>query len=309
MGQEQIRQYTLLRKLGDGRHGETWQAVDAAIQRTLVIKFLPPALGNDPDFQLRFLQEIERINDAHHDNLAAVYTLDTEDMNRPFITREFIEGENLRDHTGGDPMFYHQFLNLVTQVARGVKAAHGVEIALRNLSPNNILVTEKGQVRIVDFCLDWPGLVPDGPIDLEVLRYRSPEQLLDQPPLLGSDLFTLGSIYYELLTGEPAYPQATDDDLRAAIADHGPEFTTLASQRIPSDARLLIEQLTEPEIEERMPATVLVSSLEGMLSYHIHSLDDTGPAFHHRSPRKYLSLSLLAVLLVIFWLVITTVYK
>ena len=161
----------------------------------------------------------------------------------------------------------------------------------------------------MDFCLDWPGVVPDGPIDLEILRYRSPEQLTDGTIEPVSDLFTLGSIYYELLAGEPAYPEDSDDSIRAAVADHGPSFSRLAALRIPSDARLLIEQLAEPEPEERMPAGVLVSSLEGMLSYHIHSLDDSGSTYHYKPSRKYLSLSVLAVLLVIFWLVITTVYK
>lgn len=299
----------MIRRLGEGRHGECWLAMDTAIQRSVVLKFLPPVLGNDPDFQLRYLQEIERINQLRHSNLAAVYSLDTEDMNRPFITREYIEGQTLFEYTGGQPMFYQQFLDLVTQIARGVKAAHETDIVLKNINPNNILVTDKGQVRLVDFCLDWPGVVPDGPIDLEILRYRSPEQLTDDPIEPPSDLFTLGAIYYELLTGEPAYPEDSDDSIRAAVANHGPNFSRLAARRIPSDARLLIEQLTELEPEERMPAGVLVSSLEGMLSYHIHSFDDSGSTYHYKSSRKYLSLSVLAVLLVIFWLVITTVYK
>lgn len=309
MDQEHIRQYRLIRRLGEGRHGESWLAVDAAIQRSLVLKFIPPSLGADPDFQLEFLQQIERINQAKHANLAAIYSLDTEDTSRPFITREFIDGLPLLAYTGGQPMFYQQFLDLATQVARGVKAAHEFDIALGNLSPNNIMVTDKGQVRIVDFCLYWSDADIKDNANLATIPFRSPEEMRGEPVEPTSDLFTLGALFYELLTGKAVFGGESEQEIRETILGHGPDFSLTEAQRIPSDARLLIEQLTDSNPAERMRADMLVSSLEGMMSYHIHSLDDQGSIHYHRATRKYLSISVLAVLLVIFWLVLTTVYK
>ena len=301
-----IRQYNLIRPLGHGRHGQTWLAVDEAIQRSVVLKFLPPALTQDSDFRRRFENETERLNQLMHRRLAAIYGLDTEDPEHPFVVREFIEGQALPQYTEGQPMFYQQFLDLAAQIASGVKAAHDCEITLSNLSPNNIMITPKGQVRLVDFCLDWTSESDDSEAVLASARYRSPEQLAARAAAPSSDLFTLGTIFYELLTGEAAFPERSLDALTSRISRLGPDFATEVSQRVPSDARLMIERLAEPEIKERMNSLSLVASLEGMLSYHIQILHDETEETEIGSVRKYLSISLLAALLVILWLVITT---
>lgn len=303
-----IRQYNLIRPLGHGRHGQTWLAVDEAIQRTVVLKFLPASLSSDETFRTTFEETTERLNQLMHRRLAAVYGLDTVDPEHPFIIREYIEGQNLPQYTLGQPMYYQQFLDLASQIASGVQAAHECAIVLRNLTPNNIIVTPTGQVRLVDFCLDWSLQSHDPEAAFAAARYCSPEQLLGAPLEASSDLFTLGAIYYELITGDRAFPEPDLDSLKERITRRGPDFDTAAAQRVPSDARLMIERLADPEIKERMNSLTLVASLEGMLSYHIQILDENPSPHQVGNTRKYLSLSLLAVLLVIFWLVITTTW-
>ena len=308
MQEGKIRQYNLIRPLGHGRHGQTWLAVDEAIQRSVVLKFLPPALTKEADFCSRFLDETERLNLLMHRRLAAVYGLDTEDPQHPFIIREYIEGQSLPQYTVGQPMFYQQFLDLAAQIASGVQAAHDCNVVLKNLSPNNIMITPKGQVRLVDFCLDWTMESPEPESVLFAARYCSPEQLNAQPPEASSDLFSLGAVFFELLTGEPAFPGGSIKEIAERVNRSGPDFTTEASKRVPSDARLMIERMADPEIKERMNSLTLVASLEGMLSYHIQILHEEPDDHQIGSARKYLSISILALLLVIFWLVITTVW-
>jgi serine/threonine-protein kinase len=303
-----IRQYNLIRPLGHGRHGQTWLAVDEAIQRTVVLKFLSPDIIAEDGFVSSFENLTERINQLMHRRLAAIYGLDTVDPEHPFIIREYIDGHSLPQYTGGQPMFYQQFLDLASQIAAGVHAAHECNIVLKNLTPNNILITLTGQVRLVDFCLDWSPNSHDPEAVLAAARYCSPEQLQGSPLTPGSDLFTLGALYYELLTGERAFPEPTLEDVKGRITSRGPDFETQPARRIPSDARLMIERLADPEIKERMSTLTLVASLEGMLSYHIQILNEEPTPPQTGSARKYLSLSLLAVLLVIFWLVITTTW-
>lgn len=302
-----IRQYRLTDLLGTGRHGETWLAIDEALQRPVVLKFLPSALVTDAEFRQGFLGAMKRLNALKHRSIAAFFTIDTE-TDRPFIVREYAAGVPLRAHTRGEPVFYSEFLGVALQLAGVLQAAHVEDVALGNISPDNIIVDDDLRMVLVDSCLPWGGDQDES--DAAVVgscRYRSPEQLSGELPTPASDMFSLGAVFFELLTGEPAFEGNTLAAIRTAVMSIPVSFQSMAAQRVPPEARLLIERMCAPDPADRLSALSLVASLQEMREQHTREVvdrpsDDEPPS---GNPRRVLVLSAIAVILVIIWFLMT----
>jgi eukaryotic-like serine/threonine-protein kinase len=245
--------YEILGPLGAGSMGEVYRARDAALNREVAIKVLPPYVSRDPDRLRRFQQEAQAAGSLNHPNILAVYRFGSH-SSAPYLVSELLLGGTLRETMNRGPMPVRKVLEIGAQIAHGLAAAHEKGIVHRDLKPENLFITKDGQVKILDFGL--AKLTQPSQSDIHDLRhigleethpgmlvgtagYMSPEQARGTDVDHRADIFAFGAILYEMLTGRRAFAGATwAETLAAILKDDPPPFeqttpsTPLALQRI-----------------------------------------------------------------------------
>ena len=226
-----IGPYEIVALLGAGGMGEVYRARDDRLSRDVAVKVLPQSFASDPDRLKRFEQEARAAGQINHPSIMAVYDVGTFD-GTPYIVSEYIEGETLRQALDEGPMAAARSLELGIEIASGLSAAHAKGIVHRDLKPENLILLRDGRVKILDFGIakltrDGRGKVSDTGPTLQNLTvtgqllgtasYMAPEQIRDLGVDHRTDLFALGAILYEMLTGAPAFPGDTVADRMSAI--------------------------------------------------------------------------------------------
>jgi Tol biopolymer transport system component len=265
--------YEILGPLGAGGMGEVYRARDARLQRDVAVKVLPAASVADPDRLRRFEQEVRATGQINHPNILAVYDTGTHD-GAPYIVEELLEGETLRARLAGSPLPVRKVLDYARQIAAGLAAAHQKGIVHRDLKPENLFVTNDGRLKILDFGLArWTrsdaGDGPAGPaagdaltglptetgtaagVILGTVGYMSPEQVRGQPADQRSDIFTFGSILYEMLTGRRAFSGPSSVETMSAILKEEPPEISRSQQDLPSGLERIVQHCLEKSPDER----------------------------------------------------------
>jgi eukaryotic-like serine/threonine-protein kinase len=197
-----VGRFVVARLLGTGGMGEVYLAHDSQLNRTVALKLVSTRTGADPESQLRFIAEARNAASLRHPNIVSIYEIG-QYQGRPFIAMEYLSGGSVADLIRNGPVDQGVALSIARQVCLGLQAAHAAGIVHRDISPSNIMFDADGVVRIVDFGVAQSGLSPhaDAPAQMGTVSYMSPEQARGEPALPASDLFSLGAVMYELLTG------------------------------------------------------------------------------------------------------------
>jgi Tol biopolymer transport system component len=231
--------------------GEVYRARDPRLGRDVAVKVLPPAFSSDPERLARFEQEARAVAALNHPNIIAIYDVGSKD-GRPFLVTELLEGDTLRVRLSGEPIPVRQGIELAIQIARGLAAAHEKGIIHRDLKPENLFVAKDRRLKILDFGLaKLTG--PAGPAEstiavgrtesgtvLGTVGYMAPEQVRGEPADHRSDLFALGAILYEMVTGKRAFHASTTAETMTAILRADPEPMRSSERDIP----LILERIT-----------------------------------------------------------------
>ncbi|MGH7498845.1 MAG: serine/threonine-protein kinase, partial [Gemmatimonadales bacterium] len=221
--------------------GEVYRARDPRLHRDVAIKVLPPAFAEDGDRLRRFEQEARAAGALSHPNILAIYDIGTHE-GAPYVVSELLEGETLRHRLGGHAMSPRKAVEIATQMAHGLAAAHQRGIVHRDLKPDNVMVTREGRVKILDFGLAKLTLpvfggqvvsraatvgVDTGPGSVwGTAGYMSPEQVRGKPVDHRSDIFSFGAILYEMLSGRRAFKgDFPADTMSAILREDPPEIT------------------------------------------------------------------------------------
>ena len=196
--------YEILQLLGEGGMGAVYKAMDRELNRPVALKLIRPEMASNPSILARFKQELLLAREVTHRNVIRIYDLGDADGVK-FITMEFVEGEDLRALLKEKKKFSpEEAVEVIQQACRALEAAHGVGVIHRDLKPQNIMRDKTGRILVMDFglarTLDGDGMTQTGAL-VGTMEYMSPEQALAQDLDQRSDLFTLGLILYELLTG------------------------------------------------------------------------------------------------------------
>ncbi len=217
---KKLLHYQLIEKIGAGGMGEIYKAQDSRLNRLVAVKILSPGMSGDPERKRRFFQEAQAASALNHPNIITLYDIVSEgDMQ--CIVMEYINGKTLRDLTPTRGLAPAQALQYAAQIASALTAAHAAGIIHRDLKPSNIMVTTSGLIKVLDFGLaKWvdagmsgqtadqstvePALTREGSI-IGTVSYMSPEQAEGKRVDARSDIFSFGSVLYEMLTGKRAF--------------------------------------------------------------------------------------------------------
>jgi serine/threonine protein kinase len=236
-----ISHYRITGKLGTGGMGVVYEAEDTRLPRKVALKFLPEELADDPDAVRRFRREADTIATLNHGNICTIYDIDEHD-GRVFIAMESVEGVNLKTYLSRHMLTTTQIAEIGLQIAGALGAAHAKGIVHRDIKPGNLIVSESGTVKVLDFGLarrfrtaDTDELGPEGSTvpgrPMGTANYMAPERILQLPLDPRSDLFSLGVVMYEMATGRLPFAGASPSETVSNVLDKDPTpLATLAPQ-------------------------------------------------------------------------------
>jgi serine/threonine protein kinase/tetratricopeptide (TPR) repeat protein len=217
--------YRIIRELGKGGMGIVYQAEDTKLERRVALKFLPPEQTEDSEARERFVREAKSAAALSHNHICTVYEIDEEES-RLFIAMEYIEGESLRQRILRGPLPQGEALDIAIQVAGGLGEAHKNRIIHRDVKPGNIMLTENGLAKVMDFGLAKAlgrSLITKEAKTMGTVSYMSPEQARGQPVDYRTDIWSLGVVLYEMLTGQLPFRGEYDQSTIHSILNQEPE--------------------------------------------------------------------------------------
>src|SRR2546427_1069577 len=259
-----LGRYKVCSLLGKGGMGEVWLAHDTQLDRTVALKILSADLASDQQRMRRFIQEAKAASTLHHPNIAHVYEIGESDGTR-FIAMEHVEGKPLDAEISGHPLDTARIINVGAQVADALDEAHSKGITHRDIKPSNIIVTPRGQVKVLDFGLAkvaatrWDIVASDFPTQIKTrsgvvmgtVEYMSPEQALGRDVDHRTDIFSLGVMLYEMATGRRPFTGATATETIDRIAHSQPEAIARFNYGVPAELERIIRKCLEKDKERR----------------------------------------------------------
>ena len=268
--------YVVVAPLGAGGMGEVYRARDPRLGREVAIKVLPAALAHDPTRLERFATEARAAAALNHPNILSVHDVSAEGT--PFVVFELLEGETLRERAGH--ISPRQAVDYAGQIARGLAAAHDKGVTHRDLKPDNVFVTNDGQVKILDFGLARLAEAPEasalsalptreqtapGTV-LGTSGYMAPEQVRGLPADHRADIFALGVLLYEMLTGQRAFQRLSTAETQAAVLRDDPPPAPSGRPLAPALDRLVRRCLAKRPEDRFESARDLLFALEAVTS-------------------------------------------
>ena len=257
--------YEILSPLGAGGMGEVYRAKDSKLKRDVAIKVLPPSLAADPDALARFEREALSVAALSHPNILSIFDFGRHD-GISYAVIELLEGETLRAKLDAGPVSQKQAVDYALQIAKGLSAAHEKGIVHRDLKPENLFVTKDGHLKILDFGLAKrveaisPGKETSAPTAsghtqpgtvMGTVGYMSPEQVRGLAVDHRSDVFSLGAILYELVSGRKAFKRDTAADTMLAILKEEPPDLSDSGRNISPALDLVIKHCLEKDQSHR----------------------------------------------------------
>jgi non-specific serine/threonine protein kinase len=217
--------YKIVEKIGEGGMGIVYKAEDTKLKRNVALKFLPSELMRDKKAKARFIQEAQAAAALNHHNICIIHEVDEAD-DQTFIAMEYIEGQTLKEKIETGPLGVDEAVDILSQVAEGLGEAHKKGIVHRDIKPANIMLTEKGQAKIMDFGLaklSWGADLTKPSMIMGTVAYMSPEQARGEPVDHRTDIWSLGAMLYEMLIGEKPFQKSHEQALIHSILNDEPK--------------------------------------------------------------------------------------
>ena len=224
-----ISHYKILEKLGGGGMGVVYKAEDTKLHRAVALKFLPPELTRDEETKQRFIHEARAASSLQHQNICTIHEIDETDDGQLFICMDCYEGETLKEKIKSGLLKIDEAVEISIQVSQGLSAAHEKGIIHRDIKPANIFITDRNEVKILDFGLAKSSAytkITRTDSTKGTIAYISPEQAQGKEATHQSDIWSLGVVMYEMLTGRLPFEGDVDQVIIYSILDKEPEKIT-----------------------------------------------------------------------------------
>jgi serine/threonine-protein kinase len=261
-----LGRYEVRSTLGAGAMADVYLALDLANGREVALKVLAPG-PSAPERLRRFEREGRAACSTSHPNIVSVFEVSSQGRT-PFIAMEYVSGSTLRERLRTGPLSPRASANLAAQIAEGLQASHDAGIVHRDLKPDNVMISNEGVAKILDFGLSKPIASPNLPADAAVtdevltlpgtilgtLDYMSPEQASGYRVEYRSDQFSLGAMLYEMTTGVVPFARDTVPRTLAAIIEGKPEGREVFEKSVPPGLRAIVERTLAKRPEERYPS-------------------------------------------------------
>ena len=306
-----ISHYKILEKLGEGGMGVVYKAEDTKLKRTVALKFLPPDLTRDPDAKKRFSQEAQAASALQHHNICTIHEIDQTEDGQMFICMDYYEGETLKEKLESGLLNVEDTINYTIQIARGLGKAHSQGINHRDIKPANIIVTPDDEIKILDFGLSkikgQTKLTKSGST-MGTVGYMSPEQVQGEEVDQRTDIWSVGVVLYEMITGKLLFEGEYDQAVMYSIVHKKPQDFTTRQSDIPEELKQIIFKSLEKDREKRyQSAEELLKNLEKLQSERIDAktkvFDFKVLAQNLKKPRNAIfSLIIISVIFVVVFL-------
>ena len=248
-----ISHYKILSEVGRGGMGVVYKAEDTKLERPVALKFLAGHAVEDPEHKARFLREAKAAARLDHQNICPVYEIDEVD-GQMFLAMAYLEGQTLKDKIAERPLKLDEAFDIAIQTAQGLKVAHQKEIVHRDIKPANLMLTEDGPVKIMDFGLaqlaDRSKLTKTATI-LGTPAYMSPEQAQRRPTDRRTDIWSLGVVIYEMVSGRLPFEAEREEAVAYSIVHEEPEPLTAQRVDVPVELDRIVSKAMAKSPDER----------------------------------------------------------
>src|SRR3989442_3819187 len=268
---EIVSHYRIIDHLGEGGMGEVYLAEDTNLGRRVAIKF-PTLTSNENDDRARFLREARAISELSNPHIATLYDYGETSDGRPFLVMEFVRGETLSEMMHKGELTLPRVLQIIEDVASALSEPHSLGIVHRDIKPSNIMIDERGQIKVLDFGLvkqlnedeihvsepearTMLAIRTRSGIVLGTPAYLSPEQAMGADVDARSDLFALGGVLYECVTGQPAFPGTSVIEIAAKVIHVEPVPPSKVRPQIPQQLDTLVLKALAKKPEKRYQST------------------------------------------------------
>lgn len=248
-----ISHYKIHEKIGSGGMGEVYLAEDSELKRKVALKFLPLQYASDESFKTRFKREAQAAAALSHPNIIHIYEV-LEYQGRPFFAMELVEGRSLRDIIHSEELSLHQVLDVAAQICEGLNEAHEAGVVHRDIKPSNILIDRKGRVLVVDFGLariEGEDKLTKTGSTLGTIGYMAPEQVEGKEADQRSDIFSVGVVLYEMLTGRQPFRKDSNAASLRATTEKTPEPVARYKADVPEGVQQIVDKALEKNRETR----------------------------------------------------------
>jgi serine/threonine protein kinase/Tfp pilus assembly protein PilF len=252
-----ISHYKILEKLGGGGMGVVYKAQDTRLDRPVALKFLPPDLTRDPEAKARFIHEAKAASALQHANICTIHDIEEHD-GQLFIVMDCYEGETLKNRIDRGPLKIEEALDVAVQIAQGLQKAHEKGIVHRDIKPANILITTDDVAKIVDFGLaklTGRSVLTKSGTTVGTAAYMSPEQARGEQVDQRTDIWSLGVVMYEMVTGRLPFPAEYAEAIVYRILHEEPEAITSLRSNVPMELERIVKKAVAKDPEERFQNT------------------------------------------------------
>jgi eukaryotic-like serine/threonine-protein kinase len=306
-----ISHYQIISLIGKGGMGEVYRARDTRLDRNVALKILPEEMSADGERMRRFSREAKAASALNHPNVAHIYEIgEAEGLN--FIAMEYIEGQTLAAKINGQPLEVSEIVEIGSQITDALDEAHDKGITHRDIKPANVMLTPRGQVKVLDFGLakitqfsaqagasDISTTAKTAPgVVMGTVPYMSPEQALGREADYRSDLFSLGVVLYEMATGRLPFSGANASETLDRILHAQPEAMARFNYDVPAELERIVRKCLEKERERRyQSARELLVDLKNQQRDSQSSAKTVTPGVTPNRSRRWLLIALALTLL------------